>query len=454
MDLNYNSIHGGKVLKGTVTISGSKNACLPILAAALLSEETCTFYNVPQLTDIAYMLELIRDLGAEVKQVDNHTWSITAEHIATDVSSGFTQQIRASVYLLGALLGRHHKAFVRTAGGCQLGERSIDIHLRAFKTLGASITQLPDATYLYASSLKGATFSMRGPRGSTVTGTANAILAAVLAQGESMILDAAREPEIVSLCLFLKQMGAQIEGIGTTQLRICGVSSLHGADFTIPPDRIEASTFFILGLLLGDTLRIVNAPREALSGFHKILPHGKHCYHWEGQELVVRRVEDLLPFTLHTSPYPGFPTDLQAQIAVLASQIHGVSKIYDPVFPERFAYIDALCRLGMDINTVGYGAIAIKGKKKLKGGEIVATDLRAGAAMCLAALVADGETVIGRADYIDRGYEHFEAKLSALGASIQRETKISFIENTTPQPIIIAVPETESDFRPFSKNSY
>jgi UDP-N-acetylglucosamine 1-carboxyvinyltransferase len=428
-----------------VAISGSKNSCLPLLAATLLTEEICILHNVPHLTDIACMIEIIGRLGAKVNQIDAHTFSIEAKQITTRADRELVGRFRASVYILGALLGRKRKASVAIPGGCKLGERPIDIHLRAFEALGSTVTQEENYVHLEGKHLKGATFSMQGPRGPTLTGTANAILAAVLAPGRSTILGAAQEPEVVSLCFFLKKMGANIKGIGSEQIEIEGVPSLHGADFTVQPDRMEAGTFLILGLLCCDSLRILNAPKDILCGFPDILPNINHYCYWEGQDFIVHRGENFSPLDVYTKWHPGFPTDLQAQIAVLASQIKGTSYIHDRIFPERFAYVDAFQKLGMDVKKIENGSIAIAGKKDLKGTEIMATDLRAGAAMYLAALIAEGETLVSRTDYIDRGYENFEAKLRALGASIECKTKTSPMENITSarKSVVIIVPTKE-----------
>ncbi|MDR1435122.1 MAG: UDP-N-acetylglucosamine 1-carboxyvinyltransferase [Puniceicoccales bacterium] len=445
MDPNCSRIEGGKSLGGAVAISGSKNTCLPLLAATLLTEETCTLRNVPQLTDIACMIEIIGRLGAKVNQIDAHTFSIEAKRITTHADRELVGRFRASVYTLGALLGRKGSASVAIPGGCKLGERPIDIHLHAFEALGATVTQEPNYVHLQANPLKGAAFSMQGPRGPTLTGTANAILAAVLAPGKSIISGAAREPEVVSLCLFLKKMGAKINGIGSDRIEIQGVSSLHGADFTVQPDRMEAGTFLILGLLCCDSLRILNAPRDILCGFPNIIPNINHYAHWEGDDFMVHRGENLSPLDVYTKWHPGFPTDLQAQIAVLASQIEGTSHIHDTIFPERFAYVDAFQKLGINVKKMENGTIAIGGKNNLKGAEIMATDLRAGAAMYLAALIAEGETFVSRTDYIDRGYENFEVKLRALGAAIECETKISPMENiiTSAQKSVVIIVPTE-----------
>jgi UDP-N-acetylglucosamine 1-carboxyvinyltransferase len=420
IDANCTRIRGGKLLSGAVAISGSKNTCLPLLAATLLTKETCILHNIPHLTDIMCMVELMRHLGGEVHQIDAHTLSCTAKDLTTSADKSLVKRFRASIYFLGALLSRKHQASVSIPGGCKLGERPIDIHLRAFQALGATVNQIGDDVNLQADQLRGHTLFLKGPRGTTVTGTLNAVLAAVLAEGQSILLGAAKEPEVVHFCLFLRKMGAKINGIGTERLTIEGVPMLHGADFFVPPDRIEAGTFIILGLLCCDILRLKAVSPDVLWGFSEAIPNIENYCWWDRDDLIVRRAKRLAPFDINTKPHPGFPTDLQPQITVLASQIKGMSRLCDTIFPERFAHINDFRKAGMDIATIGNGTITITGKSRLKGTEMVATDLRAGAAMYLAGLIAKGETIISRVDHIDRGYEHLEAKLQLLGASIER----------------------------------
>jgi UDP-N-acetylglucosamine 1-carboxyvinyltransferase len=314
------------------------------------------------------------------------------------------------------------------------------------------VIQTSDGIDLYAEGLRGATFSVAGPRGSTVTGTLNAILAAVLAEGRSVLVGAAREPEVVSFCTFLQKMGAKIEGAGTDRLAIEGVSGLRGTDFTVPADRMEAGTFLILGLLCCDALRIVNAPREVLCGIPEILPQiADHC-RWEGEDLMVRRGA-FPPIEVSAAPYPHFPTDLQPQMTVLASQIAGTSHIRDTIFPDRFTHIDAFRKLGMNIEKTADDTIAVAGKTGLCGTEIAATDLRAGAAMYLAGLIARGETTIFQKEYVERGYENFEEKLLALGATIeytpfQTQQEASDADHT---PIIFRTEPTHNIFQKISE---
>ncbi|MDR0418132.1 MAG: UDP-N-acetylglucosamine 1-carboxyvinyltransferase [Puniceicoccales bacterium] len=419
----YSKILGGNGLKGKISISGSKNACLPIIAATLLTSETCILRNVPILTDTLHLLEIIRSLGVDVLRLEEHSWSITAKDVSTHVAQKSAGQLRASVCLMGALLGRKRQAVVAMPGGCNLGTRPIDLHLHAFASLGTTTKITNDHVYLSANNLTGTAFSMEGPHGPTVTGTSNAIMAAVCARGTTVIQRAATEPEVEDLCYFLTRMGAKIHGIGTSILTIKGIDKLHGTEFTIQPDRIEAGTLIILGLLCGHSIELINAPKSflqtALRGFFAVHKDFKRYFHWNGDTLLVSQAHNLSPFNISAMPHPGFPTDLQPQITVLASQIAGKSRIRDTVFPKRFMHIPMLKRFGMNIeqsNDMAY----VYGKTELQGTRVTAMDLRAGAALYIAGLVANGETLIFGLEHIDRGYEHFEARLRAIGATIER----------------------------------
>jgi UDP-N-acetylglucosamine 1-carboxyvinyltransferase len=387
-----------------VLISGSKNACLPIIAATLLTRETCILHNVPVLSDTLHMLEVVRHLGAHVSRLGKNSWSITAEEINFQTDKELVRRLRASICFLGALLGRKQQAIVPMPGGCKLGTRPIDIHLRAFEALGAAVEITEDYIHLFAQQLTGTTFSMEGPHGPTVTGTSNAIMAAALAHEITTIQYAAKEPEIADLCCFLQQIGAKIQGVGTDTLIIEGVDSLHDTEFTIQPDRMEAGTFIILGLLCGNPIELVGASQQflasALCGFFNEVPVSERYCHWENDTLIVSQAQDLLPFSMDTLPYPGFPTDLQPQITVLASQIAGVSRICDTIFPERFTHIPLFEYLGMQIKQSA-GTIHVYGKILLTGASVAATDLRAGAALYLAGLIAKGETIVPGLEYID-----------------------------------------------------
>jgi UDP-N-acetylglucosamine 1-carboxyvinyltransferase len=421
--MQYGKIVGGNILKGEVPISGSKNACLPIIAATLLTRETCILHHVPNLTDTLHMLEIVRRLGSKVQRLDKNSWSITAQDVDSYAAEETAKHLRASVCLMGALLGRRKQAIVPTPGGCKLGTRPIDLHLRAFEAMGATVKTEGEQICLTAKNLTGTTISMQGPRGPTVTGTANLLLAAVLANGITTIQEASQEPEIDDLCHFLLQMGAKIQGIGTSTLTVAGTNSLYGTEFTIQPDRIEAGTFIILGLLCGNPIEVTGTQRTflqpALRGFFDTIPNvWKYC-HWENDTLHISRAEKMSPFSIRTLPHPGFPTDLQPQTTVLASQLAGTSHICDTVFPDRFAHVQAFKNFGMHIEQLN-NTIHVHGKTKLQGTSVQATDLRAGGALYLAGLIAHGETTVTKVEYVDRGYEHFETKLQALGAIVER----------------------------------
>ncbi|UPA28201.1 MAG: UDP-N-acetylglucosamine 1-carboxyvinyltransferase [Verrucomicrobiota bacterium] len=416
-------IQGQASLRGDIAISGSKNAALPILAATLLTDQPCVLHNVPELTDVANMLEALRLLGAEVTSVGPRSWSICAKDIHTDARNPVVQHLRASVCLLGALLGRKRSASVAMPGGCKLGARPIDLHLRAFHRLGAQIHQPTGYVSLQTDYLMGTVLSMLGPRGPSMTGTSNAIMAAVLAKGTTIIRHASREPEIASLCHMLNQMGARITGLNSGTLIIKGVPFLHGTSFTVPPDRIEAGTFIILGYLRGTPVRVHGLTPQFLTenfqGFFDAIPSARRHSLFRDGVFEVHRIEDLPGLDICTLPYPGFPTDLQPQISVLASQAISASRVRDTVFPQRFAHIPEFRRLGIQAK-VEHDTLHLAPHSKLRSGEVTATDLRAGAALYLAGILADGSTTVFRPDYVDRGYEHFEEKLQKLGVELTR----------------------------------
>lgn len=415
-------IEGQSSVQGDVAISGSKNAVLPILAATLLTDQPCVLHNVPELTDVLHMLEALRLLGAEVIPINPGSWSICAKNIHTDACNPVVRHLRASICLLGALLGRKHRASVAMPGGCKLGARPIDLHLRAFHQFGAQIRHASDYVSLQTDYLTGTTVSMLGPRGPSMTGTSNAIMAAVLAQGTTIIRHAAREPEIASLCQMLNQMGARVSGIGTGTLMIQGVPALQGTTFIVPPDRIEAGTFILLGYLCGSPVRIHGLTPEFLDdnfqGFFDAIPLARRHSFFDHNVFEIHRITPLPPLRIRTLPYPGFPTDLQPQVSVLASQATGISLIRDTVFPQRFAHIPAFRDLGIHAQ-VERNILSIH-PHTLHANTVTATDLRAGAALYMAGIIAEGQTTIYRPDYVDRGYEHFEQKLQNLGVKIER----------------------------------
>ncbi len=411
-------VHGGHKLRGSVRISGSKNSALPILAAALLTRGTCVIRGVPDLSDIHYMLTILSHLGCEVERASG-TVSIKADNICTEAPYDLVRKMRASVCVLGPLLGREHEACVSLPGGCVIGDRPIDLHLRGFEALGAAVRVQGGNVKLFAPALKGAAINMRGSHGSTVLGTDNVMMAAVLADGTTVIEGAAAEPEVVDLANFLNSMGAKISGAGTHHIVIEGVKELHGTDYTVIPDRIEAGTMLVAGAIAGEKLtvsRVCPAHLDAVIG-----PLRDAGFHIEIEESSVTISPDgpTRPLHLETSPYPGFPTDMQAQMCALLVRAPGVSVITDHVFPQRFMHVAELCRMGAQIKLQHPTAI-ITGNGRLSGAPVMASDLRASAALLLAGLAADGITEINRVYHIDRGYEQIDEKLNGVGARIER----------------------------------
>ena len=411
-------VHGGRKLNGTVRISGSKNSALPILAAALLTKERCVIRGVPDLSDIHYMLTILSHLGCEVERASG-TVSIKAERIRTEAPYELVRKMRASVCVLGPLLGREHEACVSLPGGCVIGDRPIDLHLRGFEALGAAVRVQGGNIKLFAPAVRGNTVNMRGTHGSTVLGTDNVMMAAVLADGITEIRDAAEEPEVVDLANFLNSMGAKITGAGTRQITIEGVKELHGTDYTVIPDRIEAGTMLVAGAIAGEKLTVDHIRPDHL---HAVIePLRQSGFHLEtsARSVTISPNGTTKPLHLETSPYPGFPTDMQAQMCALLVRAPGVSVVTDHVFPQRFMHVAELARMGAQIKLSQPTAV-ITGNGHLSGAPVMASDLRASAALLLAGLQADGVTEINRVYHIDRGYEHIDEKLNDVGAHIER----------------------------------
>jgi UDP-N-acetylglucosamine 1-carboxyvinyltransferase len=411
-------VHGGSPLSGTVRISGSKNSALPILAATLLTKDSCVISRVPDLSDIHYMLTILNELGCEVERASG-TVTVKAEKVLTEAPYDIVRKMRASVCILGPLLGREKEATVSLPGGCVIGDRPIDLHLRGFEALGAAVRVQGGNVKVLAPELRGATVNLRGRFGSTVLGTDNVMMAAVLAEGTTVIDGAAEEPEVEDLANFLIAMGAKIEGAGTRRIIIEGVQELHGAEHAVIPDRIEAGTFLIAAAIAGKEVTIARAePRHlkaildplAQAGFS--ISCGKDC-------VTLRSNGTGRPLKLETLPYPGFPTDMQAQMCALLASIDGISVITENVFPQRFMHVAELKRMGAKIDLEGSTAV-INGVQKLSGAPVMASDLRASAALVLAGLQAENSTEINRVYHIDRGYESLDEKLNSLGAHIER----------------------------------
>jgi UDP-N-acetylglucosamine 1-carboxyvinyltransferase len=414
-------IQGGRPLRGQIAISGAKNACLPIFAATLLTDETCVIENVPELSDIRFMAEILGHLGAQVEQPDPHTWKITAREISTRAPYELVRRMRASVTLLGPLVARLRRAEVSLPGGCVIGPRPIDLHLKGLEKLGCVIRMQGGYLHVDGSRLRGADIFLGGRHGSTVTGTANLLMAAVLAPGITRIDSAACEPEVEDLCRMLVRMGAKIEGVGSHVLTIEGVDRLRGARHRVIADRIEAGTWVLAAAMTRGDVTIRGAQSQHLGAFFdKLEQTGVSVVQENGGTLRVRAENlQLRPVDVITLPHPGFPTDLQAQMCALLAVTPGISIVTERVYPNRFMHVPELQRMGADIAIEGASAI-IKGKSGLSGAPIMASDLRASAALILAGLCASGETWVQRVYHLDRGYEKFDEKLRGLGASIER----------------------------------
>jgi UDP-N-acetylglucosamine 1-carboxyvinyltransferase len=411
-------VHGGRTLAGSVKISGSKNSALPILAATLLTKEPCVIHRVPDLSDVHYMLQILNHLGAEVERASGVV-TVKAEKVSTVAPYEVVRKMRASVCVLGPLLGREKEATVSLPGGCVIGDRPIDLHLRGFESLGAAVRVHAGDIKVFAPQLRGASISLKGKFGSTVLGTDNVIMAAVLADGVTVIQDAASEPEVVDLANFLNKMGAKIEGAGTSRIVIEGVAELHGAEHEVIPDRIEAGTFLIAGAIAGKQVTITRANRQHLSAVTDALESSGYKVTGNNGSLTIRPNGSLKPLNLRTEPYPGFPTDMQAQMCALLATAEGESAVTENIFPQRFMHISELKRMGASIELDGATA-KINGVNGLSGAPVMASDLRASAALVLAGLKAEGMTEINRVYHIDRGYEQIDEKLGGLGAHIER----------------------------------
>ncbi|MDR2677688.1 MAG: UDP-N-acetylglucosamine 1-carboxyvinyltransferase [Puniceicoccales bacterium] len=413
-------VQGGRPLGGRVRISGSKNAGLPALAASLLTDESVTLHRVPALNDIRFMVRILEDLGCEIsfKAGEAH---IRAREIDGDPFPECVRQMRASVCLLGPLVARMKRVSMPLPGGCVIGQRPIDLHLRGLKALGCEISIQNGLVSASAGHLKGTTLSMGGPFGSTVTGTVNIICAATLAQGTTVIRDAAREPEVADLCRMLNKMGAKIGGIGESTLTIEGVERLHGVSHELIPDRIEFGTFLLLALASRSKLELPKVDPSLCGALVDVLAANGAEFEETSDFFVVHgNRSNLRPMCLETLPFPGLPTDLQAPLCALLTQIFGESSIKENIYPNRFTHIGELQRMGANISTDGPQAI-IRGATQLSGTSVIIPDLRAGACLYLAALIAKGESLIYGVHHVDRGYENFDEKLKQIGAVLQRE---------------------------------
>jgi UDP-N-acetylglucosamine 1-carboxyvinyltransferase len=411
-------VHGGASLSGNVKISGSKNSALPILAATLLTKEPCVIHHVPDLSDIHYMLQILSHLGAQVERASGVV-TVQAEKIITEAPYEIVRKMRASVCVIGPLLGREKEATVSLPGGCVIGDRPIDLHLKGFEALGAMHRIEAGNVKVFAGELKGGSMNLRGKQGPTVLGTDNVMMAAVLAEGITVIDSAAAEPEVVDLANFLNKMGAKIEGAGTRRIVIEGVKELHGAEHSVIPDRIEAGTFLVAGAIAGKGITLKRVDPSHLTSVIEALTRSGFILKADGDTISIAPDGARKSLELTTNPYPDFPTDMQAQMCALLAKTPGISVITETIFPQRYMHVSEMKRMGADISLNGPTAI-IKGVERMSGAPVMASDLRASAALVLAGLDSEGITEVNRVYHIDRGYELIDEKLNGLGAHIER----------------------------------
>jgi UDP-N-acetylglucosamine 1-carboxyvinyltransferase len=411
-------IKGGVPLCGEVTISGAKNAVLPILAATLLTSEPCVIRRVPDLSDVKFMGQILTSLGAQVS-FEGDAVRVQAKKIKGSADYDLVRKMRGSICIMGPLLGRLKKTEVSLPGGCIIGARPINLHLKGFKALGARVTIENGYVRASAKRLIGADMFLGGRAGSTVLGTANVMMAAALAEGVTMIESAACEPEVIDLANFLNAMGARIAGAGSPTITITGVKQLHGAEHEVIPDRIEAATYAIAAAATNGEVTLRGARYDHLRAvFDKLHDSGLKIDR-NASGITIRRNGRLKPVDITTLPYAGFPTDVQAQMMALMALTPGISIITERIFESRFMHVSELARLGADIEIEGPSAI-VKGGKPLSGAPVMASDLRASAALVIAGLAARGTTQVNRVYHLDRGYEQMDAKLRKLGARIER----------------------------------
>ena len=411
-------IKGSVPLHGEVAISGAKNAVLPIMAATLLTAEPCLIRRVPNLSDVKFMGQILTWLGAHVR-FEGDSVHIQARKIKGAGDYDLIRKMRGSICVMGPLLGRLKKAAVSLPGGCVIGARPINLHLKGFAALGAKV--MIENGYVHASAkrLVGSAMFLGGRAGSTVLGTANVMMAATLAEGVTVIESAACEPEVVDLANFLIAMGAQISGAGSPTLTITGVKELHGAEHEVIPDRIEAATYAIAAVATNGEITLRGARADHLRAVLDKLKDAGAGIERRGADITIRRNGRLKPVDITTLPYSGFPTDVQAQMMALMTLTPGISIITERIFESRFMHVSEMTRLGADIEIEGPSAI-VKGGKPLSGAPVMASDLRASAALVIAGLAARGTTQVNRVYHIDRGYENIDGKLRQLGARIER----------------------------------
>ena len=418
-------IKGGLPLVGEVEIGGAKNAALAIIAAAIMTDETVIIDNLPDVRDINVLLDAMQEIGASVMRVDRHTARINGGKIgAHSVDYEFIKKIRASYYLLGALLGKYKEASVPLPGGCNIGSRPIDQHIKGFEALGAEVTIEGGFIKAKANHLRGAHIYLDME---SVGATINIMMAASMADGNTVIENVAKEPHVVDVANFLNSMGANIKGAGTDVIRIKGVKNLHRTEYSIIPDQIEAGTFmFAAAATCGDVLVKNIIPKHMEGASAKLMEMGCIVEEYDDAIRVIGR-KPLKPTRVKTAPYPGFPTDMQPQIAAALALADGTSMVTESIFENRFKYVDELARMGASIKVEGNRAV-VMGVEKFTGARVSAPDLRAGAALVIAGLAAEGITIIDDIHYVQRGYERFEEKMQGLGAKMERVDNVKDLQ--------------------------
>jgi UDP-N-acetylglucosamine 1-carboxyvinyltransferase len=413
-------VEGGRALRGSVRVEGSKNAALPILAATLAVEGEVELQQIPQLQDVTTMNRLLQSMGAVMTQGPNDSLTVDTRNVHTTMAPyELVRQMRASVCVLGPLLARFGKARVSLPGGCNIGHRPIDLHLRGLAALNADIRLEAGYVVAEAKQLRGAEIDLKGVNGPTVTGTCNVMVAATRAAGKTVIRHAAQEPEVADLASFLSAAGAKISGAGTSTIEIDGVNELHAVQHSVIPDRIEAATLAVGAAITHGDVLIENAPCEHMSAVLAILTEIGVGVRVSKAGLRIVAGHNYRPVQFVAEPYPGLPTDTQAQLMAMLALVPGESRITDNVFPDRFMHAAELVRMGADIRVLGNSAI-VRGVDRLSAAPVMASDLRASAALVLAALAADGVSEIRRVYHLNRGYRAFEEKLNLLGARIHR----------------------------------
>ena len=413
-------IRGGTPLKGTVEISGAKNAALPILAACLLTEDEVTLRKIPKVSDVFTMLKVLNMLGCKTKWQGNKLTVDAANVNSTEAPYELVKKMRASYYVLGPLLARFRKAKVSLPGGCALGPRPVDLHLKGLKALGGNVEIKNGYVSCKTKKLKGNKIILKGPHGPSVGATINVMMAATLSEGKTTIEEAAMEPEIADVANFLNSCGAHIKGMGTPIIEIEGVKKLYGTDYTIVPDRIETGTFLIASAITKGKVTVKKCKPEHNRALLQLLKEYGAQINYDKNSITISPAKHKQPLSIIVGPYPAFPTDLQPPVVSLLTVTPGNSTVIETIFENRFMHVPELIRLGANIKMVDKYTIIIQGVKHLSGAPVMASDIRASASLILAGLAASGETHISRIYHTDRGYEHLEEKLSRLGADIKR----------------------------------